>query len=1138
MGSRKGSHRVRLEARSESCMGSHCSHASHPSHTSHHSHSCRRRCGAHAVLSRVLILAVLVFAAAPPVHAAAPDPIVSASEIDYPPFCIVDADGRAGGFAVELMRAALKAMGREVTFRTGPWNEVKGWLERGEVQALPLVGRTPEREALFDFTVPYMQLYGAIVVRADTEDVHDLSDLRGRSVIVMKGDNAEEFLRREPRGIEIHTTATFNDAFRQLSAGRYDAVVVQRLVALRLIQELGLTNLKVVNRPIEAFRQDFCFAVGEGDRDTLALLNEGLALVTADGTYRNLHAKWFAALELPTYRRIVIGGDQNYPPYEYLDEKGRPAGYNVELTRAIARELELDIEIRLGPWSKIVEGLEKGEIDAIQGMFYSPWRDLKFDFSPPYIVNHCVGVARTGEEPPPSSVQELAGQRIVVQRGDIMHDFARENGLGDLTVPVSTQEEALDELAAGNHDCALVSRLTALYWIEKHGWKNLVVAKHPLLSPGYGYAVPNGHKALLATLSEGLQVIEKKGEYQRIYDQWVGVFEPSRQNVKQILRAIAGGVGPLLAIVLALFVWTRTLRRQVAVKTSELHESENRYRLLAENTLDVIWTMNLDLEFTYVNPAIFTLTGHRPEEWIGSRLPDHCDEANFARMGEVIIGEMEKGPKGTGVIFEAQMLKKSGEAFWVEIHGKVIYDAAGQPMALQGVTRDVSERKLAEEALRASEEQFSSAFRTSPYTITITRVADGRLLDVNDAFSEIAGYTREEALESSSILLGLWKNEEDRKRVVLDLAKGLRVTGREYPFLRKNGETLIGSFSAVMLTLGGERCVVSSIEDVTERRRLEADHEKLQDQLLQSQKMEAVGRLAGGVAHDFNNMLGVILGYAELAKDKIGPDDGLSEDLDEILKAARRSADITRQLLAFARRQTVAPRVLDLNETVEGMLKMLRRLIGEDIDLRWQPEGRLWPVKIDPTQVDQILANLCVNARDAIGGVGKISIETDNASFDAAYCADHADFAPGAYVLLAVSDTGRGMDAETQANLFEPFFTTKEVGEGTGLGLATVYGIVKQNEGFIHVDSEPGQGTTFRIYLPRHEAPDETEAVEPAEAVPGGRGETILVVEDEAAVLKLAGLVLEGLGYRVLSAAGVTEAEALARRHIRGISIC
>ena len=327
---------------------------------------------------------------------------------------MVGADGRADGFAIELLRATLAAVGRDVTFRVGPWPEVRSWLERGEVEALPLVGRTPERERLFDFTFPYMTLHGAIVVRQGTTDIYTLADLRGREVAVMQGDNAEEFLRREPRGITIHTTLTFEDALRELAAGRYDAVVMQRLVAVRLVDELGLENLRIVNRPIEGFRQDFCFAVAEGDRQTLALLNEGLALVMADGTFRRLHAKWFAALELPTGRRILIGGDHDFPPFEYLDADGRPAGFAVDLTRAIARVTGLDVEIRLGPWEKVTGALERGELDAVEGMFYSPERDRTVDFTPPYTAVHYVGVVRRGNRSAPGSLEDcrwLAARR-------------------------------------------------------------------------------------------------------------------------------------------------------------------------------------------------------------------------------------------------------------------------------------------------------------------------------------------------------------------------------------------------------------------------------------------------------------------------------------------------------------------------------------------------------------------------------------------------------------------------------------------------------------------------------------------------------------------------------------------------------
>jgi two-component system, cell cycle sensor histidine kinase and response regulator CckA len=329
---------------------------------------------------------------------------------------------------------------------------------------------------------------------------------------------------------------------------------------------------------------------------------------------------------------------------------------------------------------------------------------------------------------------------------------------------------------------------------------------------------------------------------------------------------------------------------------------------------------------------------------------------------------------------------------------------------------------------------------------------------------------------------------------------------------------------------GGIIGILSSGEDITEKKQLMLE-------LQQAQKMESVGRLAGGVAHDYNNALTAIMGYTELALIDADPKGPLHEDLNEVLKASRRAKDITRQLLAFARKQTIAPKVLDLNTNIESMLKMLRRLIGEDIDLVWLPGKSLWSVKMDPSQIDQILANLCVNARDAIEGVGKITIETATKVFDPDYCTDHTGSVPGEFVMLTISDNGCGMDKEILNNIFEPFFTTKTVDKGTGLGLSTVYGIVKQNNGFINVYSESGKGTGIKIYLPRHDGKAVDIQEEKKAKIPLGHGETILVVEDDIPILKLAQKILKGLKYNVLIADTPKRAMRLAKEYTDKIHI-
>ena len=330
---------------------------------------------------------------------------------------------------------------------------------------------------------------------------------------------------------------------------------------------------------------------------------------------------------------------------------------------------------------------------------------------------------------------------------------------------------------------------------------------------------------------------------------------------------------------------------------------------------------------------------------------------------------------------------------------------------------------------------------------------------------------------------------------------------------------------------------LGTVQDITARKNIEAENEKLQRQLLQAQKMESIGRLAGGVAHDYNNISSIIIGYSELAMQKLAPTDPMHEYFTQILNAAKRSSEITRQLLAFARQQTISLKILNLNEILSNLLKMLRRLVGEDIELVFLPDDAIWPVKVDPSQIDQIMANLCVNARDAIKDVGTITIETRNTSFSDAYCSSHMGFIPGDYVLLSVSDNGRGIAPENIEKVFEPFFTTKEIGKGTGLGMATVFGIVKQNNGFINLYSEPGEGTVFKIYLPRHSGPIEHATGRKAVEIPTSRGETVLFVEDEASIRKIGKILLLQLGYAVLDTGSPLDAIQMAKDHAGTIDL-
>ncbi len=453
----------------------------------------------------------------------------------------------------------------------------------------------------------------------------------------------------------------------------------------------------------------------------------------------------------------------------------------------------------------------------------------------------------------------------------------------------------------------------------------------------------------------------------------------------------------------------------------------------------------------------------------------------------------------------------------------------------QIILREQKKREPIVRALQDSEEAFRRIFDESSDPILLLR--GGVFIECNRAALTLLGNVPREALiQASPQAISPPRQPDGSDSAAAFAARtAAAFTGGhqrfEWVHQRADGSELFVDVSLTPVVVRGEKVLHVAWRDITERKRAEEEQERLRAQLMQAHKMESIGRLAGGVAHDFNNMLQSILGYTEMALEKVGPDEPLHGILQETLRAGKRSADLTRQLLAFARKQVANPRVLDLNETIPGMLEMLRRLIGEQIELEWRPGPGLWNARMDPSQLDQVLANLVVNARDSIDGAGTITIETGNRVLEAEHCAGRMDCLPGDFVTLTVRDTGHGMDDDTRAKIFEPFFTTKGVGQGTGLGLAMVYGIVRQNDGFITVHSEPAQGASFTIHFPRVREEAEPPAPEKAGRRPRQGSETVLLVEDNDVVLDLGVMLLRELGYRVLPARTPDEAIRLAGAH-------
>ena len=439
---------------------------------------------------------------------------------------------------------------------------------------------------------------------------------------------------------------------------------------------------------------------------------------------------------------------------------------------------------------------------------------------------------------------------------------------------------------------------------------------------------------------------------------------------------------------------------------------------------------------------------------------------------------------------------------------------------LAGILLGNEERRIvAAGKLRESEAKYAAAFNTSTDAININSL-DGRFVDINDGFMRLTGFTREDVIGKSSLEIDLWAIPEDREKLIRGLKENKYVENLESTFRCKDGSLKTALMSARFIYVNDERHILSITRDIT--RYLE-----MENRLRQAQKMETIGKLAGGIAHDFNNLLMVILGYVELVLKDLDTADRHHGLLTEVQRAGCRARDITRQLLVFSRKQILQPVVLNLNDSVENLQRMLTRLIGEDIEVITAFAGDLGNVQADPGQVEQVLMNLVVNARDAMPRGGKLTIETANVELDEGYARHHVGVEPGRYVMLAVTDTGCGMDKETMERIFDPFFTTKEFGKGTGLGLSTVYGIVSQSGGHIACASEPGHGTTFRIYLPRTWARPVRQAEQMPEEVRPGRGEHILVAEDETTVRDLIRQMLERLEYRVTLAANGNDALAL-----------
>jgi len=577
-----------------------------------------------------------------------------------------------------------------------------------------------------------------------------------------------------------------------------------------------------------------------------------------------------------------------------------------------------------------------------------------------------------------------------------------------------------------------------------------------------------------------------------------------------------------------------------------LRESEARHRSIIETTAEWIWEMDLTGTHTFTNPGVTDILGYAPEEVIGQSVLSlmHPEDSAAVKAALPRLIAEKQGWRG----WTLRWRHKDGSYRYLESNASPLYDETGSPVGYVGADRDITERMQAQAAQAESERMLRSIVDGSPIPAFIIGT-DHRVMYWNKALEQVSGIRAEEIIGTDrqwkafyasdrpclADLLVEGRNEDlatwyPGKYKKAELIENAFEATDFFPEMPAGGKWLRFTAAALRDTQGKVIGAIETLEDITERKRAEAERTRLEAQLRQAQKMEAVGQLAGGIAHDFNNLLQVILGNVDIVREGLGRDTVPGKMLDEVRTAAERAADLTRQLLAFGRRQIIQPTNLDLNELIQSVLNMIRRVIGEHIELSFIPGVRLGTVHADQGQIEQVLMNLCVNARDAMPNGGALTIETENVVVSSEYCREHPWAIEGRYALLSVTDTGHGMDEATRAQIFEPFFTTKKVGHGTGLGLATVYGIVKQHNGLIHVYSEPDKGTTFKVYLPIVERPAEAVGSK-VETHAAGGNETILVAEDEPLVRDLVSHILRAAGYTVLAARDGEDALRVVAEH-------
>ena len=811
-------------------------------------------------------------------------------------------------------------------------------------------------------------------------------------------------------------------------------------------------------------------------------------------------------------------------PSQVLDD----VAFDQDMAAVIARAAGLSftiVEFKTAP--EVITALEQGRINAIPSMARLPERERRYLFSVRHTVATVAVFTRNGT-PPPSSVEQVATLRLSAMDNSSASSYAIRKGWLKQVQFFSSTQEAMQALKSGQVDACLSNQLVGVNELRRRGLTDEIgpVYSLPDSTVDFCMAVRPTDADLLARLNEGIIIASERGDLTRLRERWLPVFESYWLYRRGIWRWLAFGcVGLALAAGLAWF-WhrnrlqqeyrlTENVKRLVAERTQELatatallRESEEKFSR-AFHSAPVLMTIT-DLAsgfYVDVNETALVLSGFTRAEVLGRTSVEIGLIKSEQR--DQIVREVELRGRAAGLVID--LFTKDGRT----IHGLTSCEritVAGRECLLSVVT-DITERQRADRALRDSEARFRSLANASLDGMVIH--SDGVILDANFAFAKLFGYAQPEDLIGTNAVEQLFTPESRiiiRQRLSRQTAGLLVVTG-----IRKDGTEVMAETDSRAVKYREKDARIVTFRDLSERRQAEETREALQAQLIQSQKMEAIGQLAGGVAHDFNNILTGLLLQLDLLRRDTNATETMRTALAETRDYANRAKELTRQLLLFSRRQVVQMRLLDFDALLTELLKMLRRLVGAHFNLQFDRAPKAGWIMGDSGMIEQVVMNLIVNARDAMPGGGVINISTQLIEITSEAGAMGLQARPGEFVRLTVTDSGVGMDDKTRAHIFEPFFTTKEIGKGTGLGLATVYGIVEQHRGWIEVESAVGRGSSFRVFLPSTQgSPGERKAAikESDEDLKGH--ETILLVEDEEMVQKLVCTTLQRLGYKVL----------------------